>query len=369
MERLIAPGSTALAESLGSWAEMLQIQNRNSNKDAAGKLYDEALRALEAQTAHLGGTEGDRSTFRSQHAGIWRGYAELLLDQKNPGAALEVIERSRAQSLMEILVTGRVGIRNGVDRNALDEMHSVKRSLAIQLDNRAGLLAQSHTPQQLAAADQEIAKIMARRDELDAALQKSSPRYAALAQSKALKLGEIQALLDQDTTLVEYMLGDTRSRVWIVKPQSVAVYELPARNAVEASARQVYLLLSQNNCAPDNPEWRQAVAKLGHMVIGPIKKELNSKRLAVVSDGALQYVPLGVLPAEDSGAPLITNHEIVALPSASVLAVLRAERASRRPPVNSLAVLADPVFDNSDERVKGPMPRYVFAINTSPVSY
>ena len=352
IDRLIAPGSTALAESLGSWAEVLQIQNRKSNKDAAGKLYDESLRALEAQTSHLGGTEGDRSTFRSQHAGIWRGYAELLLDQKNSGAALEVIERSRAQSLMEILVTGRVGIRNGVDRNALDEMHSVKRSLAIQLDNRAGLLAQSHTPQQLAAADQEIAKIMARRDELDAALQKTSPRYAALAQSKALKLGEIQALLDQDTTLVEYMLGDTRSRVWIVKPQSVAVYELPARNAVEASARQVYLLLSENRCAPDNPEWRQAVAKLGHMVIGPIKKELNSKRLAVVSDGALQYVPLGVIPAEDSGAPLITNHEIVTLPSASVLAVLRAERAIRRPPLNSLAVLADPVFDNSDERVK-----------------
>jgi hypothetical protein len=251
---------------------MLQIQNRNSNKDAAGKLYDEALRALEAQTAHLGGTEGDRSTFRSQHAGIWRGYAELLLDQKNPGAALEVMERSRAQSLMEILVTGRVGIRNGVERSVLDEMHSVKRSLTIQLDNRAGLLAQSHTPQQLAAADQEIAKIMARRDELDAAIQKTSPRYAALAQSKALKLTQIQALLDQDTTLVEYMLGDTRSRVWIVKAQSVAVYELPARSAIEASARQVYLLLSQNRSTPDNPEWHQAVAQLSHMVVGPIKK-------------------------------------------------------------------------------------------------
>jgi len=165
------------------------------------------------------------------------------------------------------------------------------------------------------------------------------------------------------------MLGDTRSRVWIVKPQSVAVYELPSRSMVEASARQVYLLLSQNRSTPDNPEWHQAVAQLSHMVLGPIKKELNSKRLAVVSDGALQYVPLGILPAEDSSAPLITNHEIVALPSASVLAVLRAERASRRSPLNSVAVLADPVFDNSDERVKGPMPRYVFAINTSPLSH
>ena len=269
IERLIAPGSVALAESLGSWAEMLQIQNKQSNNDVASKLYDEALRALEAQTAHLGGTEGDRSTFRSQHAGIWRGYAELLLDQKNPGAALEVVERSRAQSLMEILVTGRVGIRNGVDRNVLDEMHSVKRSLAIKLDHRAGLLARSYTPQQLAAVEQEISKIIARRDELDAAIQRTSPRYAALAQSKALKLTQIQALLDQGTTLVEYMLGETSSRVWIVKPQSVVVYQLSSRSMVEASARQVYLLLTQNRCAPDNREWRQAVTKLSQMVVGP----------------------------------------------------------------------------------------------------
>jgi CHAT domain-containing protein len=121
---------------------------------------------------------------------------------------------------------------------------------------------------------------------------------------------------------------------------------------VESSARQVYSLLSQNRCVPDNLEWRQAVAKLSDMVVGPIKKELNGKRLAVVSDGALQYVPLGILAAEDSGAPLITDHEIVALPSASVLAVLRSERASRRPPVNSVVVMADPVFDSSDDRVK-----------------
>jgi hypothetical protein len=331
---------------------MLQMQNRQSNKDIAGKLYDEALRALETQTAHFGGTDGDRSTFRAQHAGIWRGYAELLLDQKNPGAALEVIERSRAQSLMEILVTGHVGIRNGVDRNALEKMHSLRRSLAIKFDNRAALLGQSFTPQQLVAADKDIEKLIAQRQELDAVIRRTSPRYAALAQSKALKLTEIQALLDQDTTLVEYMVDDSRSRVWTVRSHSVAVYDLPPRATLEASARQVYSMLSQNHRTRDNPEWPKAVAKLGHMLLAPIKKELNVKRLAVVGDGALQYIPFGVLSTEESGPPLIANHEIVALPSASVLAALRLERANRRPPASAVAVMADPVFDSSDERIR-----------------
>jgi len=50
--------------------------------------------------------------------------------------------------------------------------------------------------------------------------------------------------------------------------------------------------------------------------------------------------------------PLIAEHEIVSLPSASVLAVLRHESASRQPATKIVAVLADPVFEPDDARVK-----------------
>jgi CHAT domain-containing protein len=48
---------------------------------------------------------------------------------------------------------------------------------------------------------------------------------------------------------------------------------------------------------------------------------------------------------------LIAAHEIVYLPSASVLALLRREAAARTPAPKTLAVLADPVFSDQDERV------------------
>src|SRR5437762_994816 len=100
------------------------------------------------------------------------------------------------------------------------------------------------------------------------------------------------------------------------------------------------------------------------------------KRLVIVGDGALQYLPFGALPsplAEGTGArdlgsvasgiasrpptvgsrpPLIADYEIVSLPSASTLAVLRRENANRPPPTKSVAVLADPVFEKTDERVQ-----------------
>src|SRR5262249_55473694 len=50
--------------------------------------------------------------------------------------------------------------------------------------------------------------------------------------------------------------------------------------------------------------------------------------------------------------PLLVEHEIVNLPSASTLVVLRRELAGRRPAPKSVAVLADPVFARDDERIR-----------------
>jgi CHAT domain-containing protein len=93
----------------------------------------------------------------------------------------------------------------------------------------------------------------------------------------------------------------------------------------------------------------------------------------IVSDGALQYIPFGALPVPDSllsvvrgqssestitkpqvtgYRPVVIDHEIVSVPSASVLAVLRRELAARQPAAKTVAALADPVFASDDPRVK-----------------
>src|SRR5579872_5791101 len=50
--------------------------------------------------------------------------------------------------------------------------------------------------------------------------------------------------------------------------------------------------------------------------------------------------------------PLIVSHEVVNLPSASVMVVLRAETTTRKPAPKSVAVFVDPVFDPQDARIK-----------------
>jgi len=86
-------------------------------------------------------------------------------------------------------------------------------------------------------------------------------------------------------------------------------------------------------------------------LLGPVAGELKQKRLMVVGEGVLQYVPFAALPSPADHAPLVAQHEIVNLPSASVLAALRNDTANRRPASRTVAVLADPVFSANDPRL------------------
>jgi CHAT domain-containing protein len=108
-------------------------------------------------------------------------------------------------------------------------------------------------------------------------------------------------------------------------------------------------------------------------LLAPVAARLGNKRLVIVADGALQYIPFAMLPdpsvvgsqssvaknngrrTTDDGQPLIVGHEIVSLPSASALAIQRAELAGRQPAPKMLAVIADPVFDRSDARLTTPV--------------
>jgi CHAT domain-containing protein len=219
------------------------------------------------------------------------------------------------------------------------------------------------------------------------AIRKASPAYAALTQPQPLRLKEIQAQLDQGTMLLEYSLGEERSYVWAVTQNSLKTYQLPKREEIEKAARLVYDLLTarsqskagenaqqqQDRIAQTNSQLLNASRELSQMVLGPIGSELGTERLVIVADGALQYVPFAALSVAsgqlsvahrttngrrttDNGPatnyhPLILDHEVISLPSASALAIQRQGLRNRKTAPNAVAVIADPVFSDTDERL------------------
>jgi CHAT domain-containing protein/Tfp pilus assembly protein PilF len=372
--------SRSIGDTLGeasSLGHMAKLERDRGNLLEAHKLIGEAIAA----------TESIRVTLRSQAArasflAASRKYYELDIDvlmrlhkqQPDRGyaaAAFQVSEKGRARSLLELLRESRAEIRQGVDASLIDRESMLRKAIAESAERQTRLLSGKPSEEQVAAAGREIDGLTTEYEQLQAQIRKKSPRYAALIQPAPLDMAQIQKqVLDPDTLLLEYALGDEKGYVWAVTTDSLRSFELPARATVEKAARRFYELstergksvpgetLVQRKKRLDDADaaYPQAAAELSKMLLAPLAGELKQKRLVIVGESFLQYVPFAALPSPngapgDSATPLIVRHEIVSLPSASVLAVLRHETANRKPAGKTVAVLADPVFSANDPRL------------------
>jgi CHAT domain-containing protein/Tfp pilus assembly protein PilF len=297
-------------------------------------------------------------------------------------AALEVSEKARARSLLEMLAEFGVDVRQGVDPALLERERNLSQLLSTKASRLISLLGQPNRQEQAEALKKELGTLEGEFQEVRGTIRQSSPHYAAITQPLPLDLAAIQGSLDPDTLLLEYSLGAERSYLWAVSPGRVRSFELPGRKSIELAARRLYELVTARSGgnSPESVAVRrariertdqqtiEAAEKLSEVVLGPAASELKGKRLAIVADGALLYVPFAMLtiPNSDSPSPptgrrgavtsanyrpLIVEHEIVSLPSASTLVRQRKELAGRAPAPNNIALLADPVFDRTDPRV------------------
>jgi CHAT domain-containing protein/predicted negative regulator of RcsB-dependent stress response len=282
-------------------------------------------------------------------------------------AAFEASERARARSLLDSLAQAGVDLRKGIDANLLER----EKLVQIAFDEWAERQRTQGSTQATAdskSRSEEYRDLEDRLSQIQAEIRSKSPRYAGLSQPQPLSLNEIQKrIIDPDTLLLEYALGDGRSYLWAVSQREYSSYELPSRMEIDTAAQRVYERLTARLTATgtsrdrrqkveqaDNEYWQEA-GRLSEMLLGPVATKLAGKRILVVADGALQYLPFAALPIpgrKDATVPMVVEHEIVSLPSASVLALLRQETGSRRPPARAVAVFADPVFEADDPRLR-----------------
>jgi CHAT domain-containing protein/tetratricopeptide (TPR) repeat protein len=354
--------------------------DRNSFNEARAHI-EAALKIVESLRTKVASQDLRSSYFASvrQHYDL---YVDLLMRMHQQGpsegldaAGFQATERARARSLLESLTEARADIRQGIDPTLLERERSLQQLLNAKADRQMRLGGKPDEKESVVLAN-EIRALTTEYEELQGQIRSKSPRYAALTQPHPLGLQEIrQQVLDDETLLLEYALGDERSYLWAVTRTAITSHELPKRAEIEKAARHVYELLVARQPKPgetarqhtlrvtqaDDQYWQHA-GLLSEILLGPVADQLGTKRLLVVAEGALQYLPFGALPVPEGQGervkpktapfiPLILDHEIVNLPSASALAVLRREMPHRKSPTRAVAVLADPVFEPDDPRI------------------
>ena len=349
---------------------LARIRVKQGDLQAARENLEQALALLGAIRADLRGLDL-RASFAGQTGSVHEDHVDVLLrlHDREPGGgwlvrAFEASERGRARTLAETLAASRVGAPEGVASEPEARARSLQHQLAARLDRHLRVLTRPHTE---AEAQAERAAVEGLRSELRAAQAEASaavPRLAALEQPAVLSLRELQeGVLDPDTVVLEYALGEERSVLFVVGARSISAYAVPARAAMEASVKAALEALTRPPQGEGPWQGRAALERLSADLLGPARAAIEGKRLVIVPDGALQGLPFAALPSPSRpGEALIERHQVVAVPSASLVALLRSEAHQRPPPTRSVVVFADPVFAKDDERLgsKGagsPLPR------------
>jgi len=393
---LMWPAQRGLGRSL--WLQAAQEKDAKkalSLRESAVSNYRESLGTIE--TLRQGSLRADesRTTFLASIKDVFDeaggAYSSLALmvspDAAAPlsGKGLEyaseafrINEQSRARSLLDLLNETDAAITEGVPAELLKRK---QENLDRQQDIADVLTGINVSAEELkkkpSELDEELEKLQAEYEEIENQIRTASPRYATLTANKPLTLAEVQQnVLDDQTALVEYALQTDESYLFVATKTGVNLFKLAGRANVEKLAmdlraqlipsklqrRIVGIDVAEANrglgiatAAPeDAAPFVAASNAMYKAILEPAAGLIGEKRVMVVADGALNYIPFEVLlKSADSGdfsslGYLVKTNEIIYAPSASVVGAIKQQRAKATG--RAILVIADPVFNSNDAR-------------------
>lgn len=336
--RTLAAEARRLAEELDRPRELAKALLQVGQLDLEAADPQRAAASF-ARAATLYGAAGDvtgEAESHDAHATALRQAGDLAAAQAAGERALDLDESVRPRALGPAL---------RADYFATVQRH-FDRHLALQAE-----LHRRAPGEEYAAAALEVSERARARSLLDL-LEDRAAQPASFA--------ELRREVTRDgTLLLDYRLGERESHLWILSADRLELVALPPREVVAAAVERAYGLLPRSHRRETAVATRQALCRLSRLLLAPAAAELRDRRLAIVADGPLHYLPFAALPdprAADcaTAPPLVERHELVSLPSASALVALRRGHDDRVAPEGILVVVADPVFGVDDPRVAAP---------------
>jgi CHAT domain-containing protein len=301
-------------------------------------------------------------------------------------AALLVSESARARSLLDTLTEINVDTSQTTPDELLTRERELRGLLRSHAQYQMELSLNGVNPAERESIAAELSELRSRYQEVQAQLREKVAR-SEFSDSAPPNIEEVQAELHgSDTMLLEFALGDERSYLWAVTEHSILSYELPPRVKLESAERELYESVTarqvvgqkidgdyQAKIEASDRAYRKQAQELSQLLLGQVANQLITKRLVIVVEGTLQYVPWEALPLpnqqsqqnDNSGQlsmandSLIGEHEIISLPSLATLTAIRHEKRTPDSSDKVVAIVGDPVFDKNDERVKRLSTNYV----------
>ncbi|MGH9846007.1 MAG: tetratricopeptide repeat protein, partial [Blastocatellia bacterium] len=285
-----------------------RIESRRNRLKQSRDQIEQTIKIVESLRVKLASPEL-RASYRASTQQYYDLYIDVLmrLGKRRPKSgliaeALQASEQARARSLIELLAESGAEIREGVDAQLVGRERELQEQINDKTAEQIQSFGDGKKADQVAALSLEIEQLTIELRDVQSRIRRTSPRYAAITLPQPLTVREIQRkLLDANTVLLEYSLGEERSYLWAVTKTSLRGFTLPKREEIESKARRFYELLTARNQSIPNEsgqkkqarlsnadaESREVAIELSRILLRPVFTQLGNRRLLIVADGAL----------------------------------------------------------------------------------
>ena len=276
--------------------------------DEAEALYENAEDVIDGMLVNLHEVYWS-SSLAGAMSDTYVQHFELEARQGNVERALSVLERVRGRTAAALL-------ENKVSFNK-DEAEDV-RTLEDAVSDLQLRLMRSERPKERASLLDQLVEYERRLEWTRAERTESKAKWF----DKPAPLKAIQASLHPKEVVLEYVLSEPRSYcVWISKNRAGTQILSEGRRKIEDLA-QKYLYATRAR-----REDVDSASQLYDLLFGKLPPDANREHIIVVPDGILHLLPFDTL-RDSAGDLLLDSRTISYVPAATVLEVLRNEKAT-----------------------------------------
>jgi len=329
------------------------VQRALGENENALEHYQNAIKELELLRTGALKTESGRAGILAKTRSVFAQTADLLVAMHREGDALEIAERGRARAFLDMLAVTRSGLP---DELAPEQKQKGDAILAKISATQKELWKENLKPEEEKKHKAELSAAESDLEAFHLKVRQANPRYASVHYPQPISASLIQKnLLDSHTVLLEFLLGEKRSLLWVVSKQRLSVGVLPARKEIEEEVAAYRKALTERTSALTLQASLGEVELRGkHLYASLLKPVENAippgSTLIIVPDGNLGYLPFESLIVGNRKASsgevllyLVDKFAIAYGPSASALAAVREANTGTQEYPKTLLAFGDPV--------------------------
>ena len=265
-----------------------------------------------------------RSGFLEDKQAIYHGAVRSALALGKPEEAFAYAERGRARAFLDLL-GNQTTLSKGRSRILVEEEARLRARLSearTSGDDALGEGKAAQAREQLESAERAYRAFLDR-------VKRENLEQASLMTVEPVALQEVQKLLPEGTTLLEFLVTEQESLVWVIDRARVEVVRLPLTRKQLVNQVRAF----RGAIARQDPleQVQGRAARLYEGLVTAARPHIRGDRLLIIPHDVLHYLPFGALRSPE-GRWLVEDYTFSTLPSASVLKYLpdKGEGASKQ---------------------------------------